>query len=69
MIGPESGIRFAIPSHLATSLSESMMGEEWGCSYLPVLFVPVNKAAGMLCRADDPSTKGTFLFQALGCLE
>jgi hypothetical protein len=69
MIGPQSGIKFATPSHLATSHSESMMAEEWVCSYFPVLFVPVNKEAGMLCRGDDSSTKRTFLFQALGCLE
>jgi len=69
MIGSESGVTFATPSHLATSLNESMLGEEWVCSYFPVLFVPVNKEAGMLCRDNGPSTKRAFLFQALGCRE
>ena len=69
MIGSESGIRFATPSHLATSLSESMMGEEGVCSYVQRLYVTVKNEAGMLFRGDGPATKRTFLFQALGCLE
>ena len=69
MIGPESGIKLVTPSHFAISLNESRMREEWVCSYFPVLFVPVNKGAGMLCRGDDPGTKRTLLLQALGCLE